>query len=173
MRPLTGKLIVRMKEILKDSTQPCPLYAVDNGYVIFVSNNSILLEWPADKVEEGPAYSKLLDNRSHKLAENQVQNLAKWRDAIFKDGKFVKAEEVEPEGEDEEGSIVYSYGDYRIPYSWTNFSIAELFIDEPIYKLWLVKNPTILFVIGVYDKKQLVGAFTNERVEDASAKKDT
>ena len=168
MRPLDAEAIQAMKKLTGESTQPCPLYAFEFDDILVVTNNSIILQWPRDEVEECSQLSKLLDTRSDKLAADHAKNLSAehWSIPVFREGgKFIDAKEVDPE-DDELGQIVYTYRRSRIRYGWYNFSIVELFLDDPTYRIYVHSEFPIMRAMAVYDGDELVGAFMNNRQEN-------
>lgn len=168
MRPLDADAIQAMKKLAGDSTQPCPLYAFEFEDLVVVTNNGIILQWPRDLVEDCPRFSKLLDARNEELAKSHADNLSAehWSIPVFREGgRFVDAQEVDPTDE-ELGQIVYTYRRSRIRYGWYNFSIVELFLDDPTYRIYVHKEFPIMRVMAVYEGDDLVGAFMNNKPDD-------
>lgn len=169
MRPLDQKSIAALRKVLESSTQPCPPYVLDFGDEVAVTNQSILLSWPADGVDKGCSqYHKLIENTKHKLAMPEKWEGA-WCRHLFSGGKFVKVEEVDPTGDTEEGSFVYQYRKNLIEYDWTNFELVELFLDHPLYLLYIQpkasKFDARLHMMGVFDQElnspNPIGVFSN------------
>jgi len=170
VRPLDQKSIAALRKVLESSTQPCPPYVLDFGDTVAVTNQSILLSWPAEGVDRDCAqYHKLAANAKHKLAVPEKMSKG-WKEALFHpDGKFVKVEEVDPTEETGEGSFVFKYRKSLITYCWTNFELVELFLEHPLYLVFVQpkasKFDARLHMMGVFDQElnspHPVGVFSN------------
>jgi len=170
MRPLDQQNITALRKVLESSTQPCPPYVLDFGDTVAVTNQSILLSWPAEGVDKDCAqYHKLLANAEHKLA-NPDRMRDGWQERLFHEkGKFVAVEEVDPTDDTTEGNFVYKYKKSLIEYCWTNFELVEIFLEHPQYLLYIqVKEQNLdsrLHMMGVFDQElnspHPVGVFSN------------
>jgi hypothetical protein len=179
---LNAKGMAAFRKLVAEGTQPCPLYAVevDTGAII-VTNQSILLEFPADQVEDCSQLHKLLASQKHELAKNVGNRLqdGEWRTTLFPAGGEIveDAEEVDltdEEREEDSDRFVYAWGKERIYYHWSNFEIAESFVEDPVYQMFVGPegHSPLMRLMVVFEDEHIVGVFTNNGQNDADEGED-
>jgi hypothetical protein len=177
MRPLNVETANQMHEILKNESSLI-LYEQESGTVL--TNGQILLEWRqggSTVDRKCPSYLRMIGRQ--KGAEGLIRRLENepWRDVILDpNGKFVPAEEVEPNVK--ERHIMKKDGDpfqifravqgnlrfgYRCPY----MELVEYLSPEPTFSFYLPPNASKLDIARVLvasENDNFIGLIMNRRM---------
>lgn len=153
MNYLNNDLILELKELHAEIESEVPLYMVNLGTSFVLTDNALLLEWPADHVDRNSTQvAKLTRAASHVLSKRRQLLRGDWRQVT--EGK--QQENVDSIRVEEGHRVINCLGE-DVYFDAFRFMMIHSCIKEPYFRIVGSTH-----VLCIYDgKRQLCGALAH------------